>query len=119
RGGNEPVADLRPNPEATAAGASAQGKMNLIRRLDQAALQRTGHNDQLEAAIANFELAARMQSAVPELMDMTGETRATRQLYGLDDRVTETFAQRCLVARRLVERGVRFVEVLCPPTGGD
>src|SRR5206468_10529836 len=75
--------------------------------------------DQLEAAIANFELAARMQTAVPELMDLANETRSTRELYGLDDRATEVFGHRCLVARRLVERGVRFVEVLCPPTGGD
>ena len=114
RRGAEPVADLRGS-----ATASMPSQMHLIRRLDQAALERTGPNDQLEAAIANFELAARMQTAVPELMDMTGETRATRQLYGLDDRVTEIYGQRCLVARRLVERGVRFVEVLCPPTGGD
>jgi hypothetical protein len=117
RGGNEPVADLRSGGVLTPqAGAS---KLNLLRRLDQAALQRTGRNDQLEAAIANFELACRMQAAVPELMDLAGETRATRELYGLDDRTTEVFGQRCLVARRLVERGVRFVEVLCPPTGGD
>jgi hypothetical protein len=73
----------------------------------------------VEAAIVNYELAYRMQSAVPELTDLHGETRATRALYGLDDRVTETFGHECLIARRLVERGVRFVEVLCPPTGGD
>jgi hypothetical protein len=115
RGGNEPVADLRPSGNVQA----IQGKMGLIRRLDQSARERSGGGDALEAAIANFELAARMQSAVPELMDLTGETRATRQLYGLDDRVTEIYGQRCLLARRLVERGVRFVEVLCPPVGGD
>ena len=118
RGGPEPVADLRSGQVATSE-RSTQSKMNLIRRLDQAALERAGHNDQLEAAIANFELAARMQTAVPELIDLSGETQATRRLYGLDDPVTETYAQRCLVARRLIERGVRFVEVLCPPTGGD
>jgi hypothetical protein len=115
RGGNEPVADIRPAGNAQ----SMQSEMSLIRRLDRAALERTGPNDQLEAAIANFELAARMQTAVPELMDLTGESRATRQMYGLDERVTEVFGHRCLVARRLVERGVRFVEALCPPTGGD
>jgi hypothetical protein len=117
RGGSEPVADLRSggnlNVQANA------GKLNLLRRLDQSALQRNGNNDQLEASIANFELACRMQTAVPELMDTSGETRATRALYGLDDSVTATYGHRCLVARRLVERGVRFVEVLCPPTGGD
>jgi Protein of unknown function (DUF1501) len=116
RPGVEPVADIR---GVTGGAASAQARMNLIRRLDRAGLERAGRNDQLEAAIANFELAARMQTAVPELMDLAGETRATRALYGLDDRVTEIYGQRCLIARRLVERGVRFVEVLCPPVGGD
>jgi hypothetical protein len=116
RGGGEPVADLRPpagNPQAQA------GKLNLLHRLDQAALDRTGPSDALEAAIANHELACRMQTAVPELMDLAGESPATRALYGLDDPVTEVYGRRCLVARRLVERGVRFVEVLCPPTSGD
>jgi hypothetical protein len=118
RGGSEPVADLRAQTRGRGHD-STHGQMDIIRRLDQAGLARTGPNDQVEAAIANFELAARMQIAVPELMDLSAETRATRQLYGLDERVTEIYGQRCLVARRLVERGVRFVEVLCPPTGGD
>ena len=115
RVGGEPVADLRPsgNPQAQ---VSRQG---LLRRLDQANLQRTGHNDALESAIANYELACRMQTAVPELMNLAGESRATRSLYGLGDPVTDVFGQRCLIARRLVERGVRFIEVLCPPVGGD
>ncbi len=116
RPGSEPVADLR------AQGITPQvqaGKMGLLRRLDQAHLDRSGRNDQLEAAITNYELAARMQTAVPELMDLAGESRATRAIYGLDDPATQTFGQRCLLARRLVERGVRFIEVLCPPTGGD
>ncbi len=121
RGGAEPVADLRSGGRGEQARRlnDPERKLSLLRRLDQAALERTGPNDALEAAIANFELACRMQTAVPELTDLSGETRATRQLYGLDDRVTETYGQRCLIARRLVERGVRFVEVLCPPTGGD
>jgi hypothetical protein len=115
RVGNEPVADLRP-----AGNSHAQAsKLNLLHRLDQANLQRTGPSDALESAIANYELACRMQTAVPELMDLGAESRATRDLYGLGDAVTEVFGQRCLVARRLVERGVRFIEVLCPPTGGD
>ena len=115
RRGATPVADLRgpATPEAQ------HRKMQLMQRLDQANLQRTGSSDALEAAIGNYELAFRMQTAVPELMDLAGESPATRQLYGVDDRATETFGTACLVARRLVERGVRFVEVLCPPTGGD
>jgi hypothetical protein len=116
RRGTDPVADLRPperNPE------SQRSKMSLLRRLDQSTQDRSGSNDQLEAAIANYELAFRMQTAVPDLMDLGSETAATRALYGLDQRPTETFGHQCLVARRLVERGVRFIEVLCPPTGGD
>jgi hypothetical protein len=116
RGGAEPVADLRPpagNPRAQA------GMVNLLRHLDQANLARTGPSDALESAIANYELASRMQTAVPELMDLASESPATRALYGLGDPVTDVYGLRCLVARRLVERGVRFVEVLCPPVGGD
>jgi hypothetical protein len=116
RGGNEPVADLRPTGAAPQAAAA---RLNLLRRLDQANLERTGHSDALESAIANYELACRMQTAVPELMNLAGETAATRALYGLGDAATDTFGHRCLIARRLVERGVRFIEVLCPPTGGD
>lgn len=112
----EPVADLRP-PRGDA--ATQRRKMELMRRLDQSAMRRTGSNDQLDAAIANYELAFRMQTAVPELMDIGGETRATRNLYGLDEAHTQAFGNQCLIARRLVERGVRFIEVLCPPTGGD
>ncbi|MCI0376406.1 MAG: DUF1501 domain-containing protein, partial [Gemmataceae bacterium] len=115
RPGAEPVADLQPGSNAN----SLRARMNLIRRLDQGNLARTGGNDQLEAAIANFELAARMQTAVPDLMNLSGETRATRELYGLDDPVMQVYGERCLIARRLIERGVRFVEVLCPHTGGD
>jgi hypothetical protein len=115
RRGEMPVADLR-GPQAPAA---QNRKMQLMQQLDQANLQRTGPSDPLEAAIGNYELAFRMQTAVPELMDLRGESAAMRQLYGIDDRPTEIFGTACLVARRLVERGVRFVEVLCPPTGGD
>jgi hypothetical protein len=116
RRGGTPVADLRP---AGGNLALQRSKMALMRRLDQAALGGNRHNDQIEAAIANYELAFRMQTAVPDLMDLRGESPATRALYGLDDRTTEVFGHNCLVARRLVERGVRFIEVLCPPTGGD
>jgi uncharacterized protein (DUF1501 family) len=114
RRGAEPVADLR-----AADPARQRRQMDLVRRLDQAGVQALGRHDPIESAIANYELAYRMQSAVPELTDLHGETRATRALYGLDDRVTELFGHQCLIARRLVERGVRFVEVLCPHTGGD
>jgi hypothetical protein len=114
--GDTPLADLKPSE----ANPSLQrGKLGLMRKLDRGALERTGDNDKLEAAIANYELAFRMQTAVPDLMDLQGETAATRALYGLDDSKTEVFGRQCLVARRLVERGVRFVELLCQTLGHD
>src|SRR5262245_1694107 len=116
RRGENPVADLKPT-EATP--QLQKGKLSLLRKLDQGALDRLGADDKLEAAIANYELAFRMQTAVPDLMDLTGETAATRALYGIDESTTAIFGHQCLVARRLVERGVRFLELLCPNLGFD
>jgi Protein of unknown function (DUF1501) len=115
RGAN-PIADL----QRTEANARLQhNKLALLRKLDQGVLDRAGHDDRLEAAIANYELAFRMQTAVPELMDLSGETPAAQRLYGLDEPATEIFGRQCLLARRLVERGVRFIELLCPNVGVD
>jgi hypothetical protein len=118
RATGEPVANIAP---AEGDPAAQVRKRDLLRSLDQGVLGRIGRHDGLEAAIANYELAARMQAAVPELMDLSGETPATKALYGLDDSYapTQIFARECLVARRLVERGVRFVELLCPAVRGD
>lgn len=116
RNGDEPIADLR-RLEATS--QLQEKKLALMRRLDQGLVSRLGPVDRVEASIANYELAFRMQSAVPDLMDIRGETEATQKLYGLDDPVTRTFGHQCLVARRLVERGVRFMELLCPRVAGD
>jgi hypothetical protein len=110
-----PVANLRP---PGGGGAAQRGRMELLRELDRSALGRLGHDDQVEAAIANYELAFRMQAAVPDLLDLRGESAATRQLYGLDDEATQAFGRQCLLARRLVERGVRFVEVTPPAVAG-
>jgi hypothetical protein len=100
--------------------AVAQNKRALLRQLDEQFLARTGDNQAIEAAIANAELAFRMQTAVPELTDLSGETASTKRLYGLDAAYpqTRTFAAQCLLARRLVERGVRFVELTCTPISG-
>src|SRR6266581_3989705 len=69
---------------------------------------------EMEATIANYELAFRMQSEVPELVDLKSESETTRKLYGLDSPDTEEFGRECLLARRMVERGVRFIELLTP-----
>ena len=66
---------------------------------------------ELEARIATYELAYQMQAAGPEAVDLTKESEATKRLYGLDDPATQAFGTNCLLARRLVERGVRFVEL--------
>jgi hypothetical protein len=115
RRGPMPIADL----QSSAPRQTQESKLNLLHRLDQANGLRAGGHDAIDAAIANYELAFRMQSAVPELVNLRGESEATRKLYGVDDRVTEAYGSACLLARRLVERGVRFIEVCCPPTGGD
>jgi len=96
-------------------------KLNLMSRTDQHLLGRIGHADQVESAISNYELAYRMQASVPELTDLSGETQATKQLYGMDsdDPNTRIYATECLLARRLVERGVRFIELTCPNVDAD
>jgi hypothetical protein len=117
RNGSQPVADLTPpggkKPKSRAA------KVDLLRKLDAKAKERFGEIDAIDAAIANYELAFRMQTAVPELADLAKETKATHALYGLDDPKTEVFGRQCLIARRMVERGVRFIELLCQNLGHD
>jgi uncharacterized protein (DUF1501 family) len=76
------------------------------------------HESELEARIRNYELAVRMQLSAEAALSIRGETAATRRLYGLDDPVTENFGTRCLMARRLVESGVRFVQVMVPVKSG-
>jgi hypothetical protein len=98
-----------------------RNKLDLLHRLDQGTASRIGRVDEIESAIANHETAYRMQVAVPELMDLKGESAATRQLYGLDVEYAPTriYATQCLIARRLVERGARFIELTCPNVGAD
>src|SRR5262249_34714598 len=90
-------------------------------KLDRAAEERLGKSDAIESAIANYETAYKMQAAVPELLDIKGESPATRKLYGLDEpyEPTKIFAAQCLIARRLIERGARFLELTCPSVGVD
>jgi hypothetical protein len=113
-----PVANIR-RLEPTA--GRQRDKLDLLRQLDRETARRTGPNDAIESAITNYETAFRMQTAVPELMDIRGETPATRKLYGLDSAYepTRIFAAQCLIARRLVERGARFLELTCPNVGAD
>lgn len=109
RSGNSPVFHLE-----TPAGIPARARENqlgFLNELNRLHARRFSDNSELAARISNYETAARMQTAVPEVLDLSGETELTRRLYGLDDPVTAEYGRRCLLARRLVERGVRFVQL--------
>jgi hypothetical protein len=116
--GKTPIANIRPNEASPAVQVR---KLALLKELDEQLLKRAGPEDGIEAAIANQELAFRMQSAVPDLVDISSESVITQQAYGLeaDWPQTRIFGRQCLLARRLVERGVRFVELTCPGGNGD
>ena len=85
-------------------------ELDLIGELNRERSRETGPDDQLEARINSFELAFRMQAAAPQLQDIGNETATTRRAYGLDDPITKNFGRQCLMARRFVEQGVRFVQ---------
>jgi hypothetical protein len=115
--GPAPVANLIPREDP----AWQRRKLDLVRVLDRREQERRGEDATIEAAIANAETAFRMQSAVPELADLSGESAATRAAYGLEHEYepTRKYGTACLLARRLLERGVRFVELTPPDTGHD
>ncbi|MCA9265611.1 MAG: DUF1501 domain-containing protein [Planctomycetales bacterium] len=92
-------------------GEPQQQNLALLRELNRQHAARFGNANELEARIASYELAARMQTAAVEALDIEQETEATHKLYGLDDDATREYGTRCLIARRLVERGVRFVQL--------
>jgi len=119
KAGRDAVANIEPPADRSL--DAQRRKLGLLRKLDLEGLDRMGRHDSLESSIANYELAFRMQAAVPELLSLTNESAATRALYGLDDPYvpTQIYGRQCLLARRLVERGVRFIELLCPNVGAD
>lgn len=92
-------------------------RLAFVRGLDQSFVQSTANDSRVDAAIRNYETAYRMQSAIPALCDISGETKATLLQYGIDSPniMTAGYGRQCLLARRLVERGVRFVELTCLP----
>jgi hypothetical protein len=109
RAGNAPVLNLETPQGVTAEAREYQ--LRFLRELNRAHEKRHPGDTELEARIANFEIAAAMQTAVPEALELSRESEATRRMYGLDNPVTREYGTRCLIARRLVERGVRFVQL--------
>jgi hypothetical protein len=102
------------NPSRPIPAAVRGHQLDLLSGLNAEHARRHPRESELESRIKNYELAARMQLAAGELLDLSRETPATRRLYGLDDAVTSNYGTRCLMARRLVEAGVRFVQVFPP-----
>jgi hypothetical protein len=109
RGGESPVFNLKTPAKIPAVARANQ--LGFLKQINQHHAGRFPENTELTARIANFETAARMQSAVPEALDLSSESEETKKLYGLDNPTTEEYGRRCLIARRLVERGVRFVQL--------
>jgi hypothetical protein len=107
-----PIENLFPPKDARyVTETSEKASLDLLERLNRQHLQRTPGDSRLDARIESYELAARMQLSAPEVMDLSSETEATKKLYGLDEKRTEPFGKNCLIARRMVERGVRFVQL--------
>jgi hypothetical protein len=116
RGGANPIDHLTPP-----AGVSAEQQrrtLDFVAGANRDHLAARGGDSELSARIAAYELAFRMQSHAPELVDLSSETKETRSLYGLDKKETAEFGTRCLLARRMAERGVRFVQLYCGDTNG-
>jgi hypothetical protein len=103
-----PIANLK-NPLTP--GPRQRDQLNTLKRLNELHREHRQEDSRLSARIASFELAFRMQQKAPEAFDVARESAATKRLYGLNDNTTEIFGTQCLMARRLVERGVRFVQV--------
>ena len=107
--GPTPIANL--HPPANVSDAQQQGKIDLLNRFNRTHAATRPLQSELDARIASYELAFRMQAHAPEAVDLTQETEETKKFYGMDDPVTEPFARICLLGRRLLERGVRFVQL--------
>jgi hypothetical protein len=116
RGGQSPILNLN-TPEGVTPDQQ-KATVGLINQLNREDLRPGEETSDLAARISAYELAYRMQSHAPELVEVAGESAATRKLYGLDAKTTADFGMRCLLARRMVERGVRFVQVYCGDTNG-
>jgi hypothetical protein len=109
-GAKEPIQDLE-RPRGFVTEASEKDGLELLKTVNQRHLAERGGDSRLEARIESYEMAARLQLSAPEVLGIEGESEATRKMYGLDNPLTADLGRRCLVARRLAERGVRFVQI--------
>jgi hypothetical protein len=118
RAGSQPIANIVPREKVP---NLQEQKLDFVKKLDQDQIMDHREADAINSAISNYELAYKMQSSIPELTEFKEETETTKKLYGFDsgDPHTRGYAAQCLLARRLVERGVRFIELTCPRVDAD
>jgi len=117
RAGKSPILDLA-TPEGIS-GTEQQATLDFVQKLDKRHLQSRPNDSDLEARLASYELAFRMQAAAPGAVDISQESDATRKLYGIGEGIGDDFGRKCLLARRLVERGVRFIQLYSGTHLGD
>ena len=111
RAGSVAEAKIRNIENTMLSDSQRRQRFEFLQSMNLEQVKRTANDDRMEATIKSYELAWRMQMEAPELTDLNGETKATRKLYGIDEKETSYFGKQCLLARRMVERGVRFVSV--------
>src|SRR5262245_21119342 len=116
KGGQHPIDHL--SPPKGVSNAQQRRTLDLVAEANRDHLAARPGDSELAARIAAYELAFRMQSHAPELVDLSSETKETRALYGLDQKETAEFGTRCLLARRMAERGVRFIQLYSGDTNG-
>ncbi|TDU81285.1 uncharacterized protein DUF1501 [Prosthecobacter fusiformis] len=116
RPGENPILHL--NPAHDRSPERQRATLDLVNRFNALHQAERGADTHLDARIRAYELAFRMQTAAPDAVDLSEESEATKNLYGLDDPVTKEFGTRCLLARRMIERGVRFVQLYSGDTNG-
>lgn len=117
RPGATPILNLSPS-NTKRSPESQRHTLDFIQSLNRSHLEQRDYSDALSARMESYELAFRMQSTAPDLVDLSGESDTTRKLYGIDNPTTREFGTRCLLARRLVESGVRFVQLYSGDTNG-
>jgi hypothetical protein len=117
RASGTPILDLSPGSDVSP--AEQRSSLDLLAKMNEEHLHDNPGDSELEARIGAYELAYRMQAHAPEVVDISKESEETKALYGLDNARTEKFGRKCLMARRLVERGVRFIQIYSGGGHGD
>jgi hypothetical protein len=117
----QPTTEARINDIAntTLSTGDQRRQLDLLESLNRQQLQRAGGDDELSAVINSFELAWRMQMNAPEVMDISGESQATQELYGIGEKETDDFGRQCLLARRMAEAGVRYIQISYADNGSN